>query len=281
VILKSFEIKYYYVKKLIGICAATVLLTFTGCFDTVQESTIKDDGSGVFVSSTDMGKLLGMLKMFMGEKEEMKELEKMVKDTTIYLKDIKDSVKNLTDPEKKLMDKGTLRILMNMPDEKFTLNFSFPFTQPSDLVTINGLLKKTKQDVMSDQLKKFKPGELGADPKDKDDENPLLGGLDTDGKSNEVDDYYTYKYEKGKISKKLNKEMHAKVEEDKSLTTMKEMSQMGMSSTMKTIINLPKPAKKAEGKRVKLSADRKKVTIEGTLDDFFEDASYFEYEIEY
>jgi hypothetical protein len=59
------------------------------------------------------------------------------------------------------------------------------------------------------------------------------------------------------------------------------MSQMGMSMNMKTVINLPKPAKKAEGKGVKLSNDRKKITIEGTLDDFFEDATYFEYEIEY
>jgi len=268
-------------KKLFGILAVAGLLIFTGCFDTVQESTIKDDGSGVFVSTTDMGKLLGMLKMFMGDKEEMKDLEKMVKDTTIYLKNLKDSLKNLTDAEKKLMDKGTLKILMNMPDEKFSLNFSFPFTQPADLNTINSILKKTRQDVMSDQLKKLKPGELGTDTKDKDDENPLLGGLDSEGKSNEVDDYYNYKYEKGKISKKLNKEMHAKIADDKSLTTMKEMSQMGVSSTMKTIINLPKPAKKAEGKGVKLSNDRKKITIEGTLDDFFEDASYFEYEIEY
>ena len=268
-------------KKFFGILALAALLMFTGCFDTVQESTIKDDGRGVFVSTTDMGKLLGMLKMFMGEKEEMKDLEKMVKDTTIYLKNLKDSLKNLTDAEKKLMDKGTLKILMNIPDEKFTLNFSFPFSQPADLATINNLLKKTKQDVMSDQLKKFKPGESGTDSRDKDDENPLLGGLDSEGKSNEVDDYYNYKYEKGKISKKLNKEMHAKIADDKSLTTMKEMSQMGMSSTMKTIINLPKPAKKAEGKGVKLSNDRKQITIEGTLDDFFEDASYFEYEIEY
>ena len=268
-------------KKNFGICALATLLIFTGCFDTVQESTINDNGSGVYVSTTDMGKLLGMLKAFMGEKQEMKDLEKMVKDTTINLKNIKDSLKNLTDAEKKLMDKGTLRILMNMPDEKFSLNFSFPFTQPADLATINSILKKTKQDVMADQLKKFKPGELDGDTKGKDEENPLLGGLDNEGKSNEVDDYYNYKYEKGKISKKLNKEMHAKVQDDKSLTTMKEMSQMGMSSTMKTIINLPKPAKKADGKGVKLSADRKKITIEGTLDDFFEDASYFEYEIEY
>ena len=267
-------------KKISGLLVIGLFI-LSGCFDTVQESTINDDGSGVFVSTTDMGKLLGMLKMFMGEKEEMKDLEKMVKDTTIHLKNIKDSLKNLTDSEKKLMDKGTLKILMNMPDEKFSLNFSFPFMQPADLVTINSILKKTRQDIMSDQLKKFKPGELGTDSKNKDEENPLLGGMDNDGKSTEVDDYYNYKYDKGKISKKLNKEMHAKVEDDKSLTTMKEMSQMGMSSTMKTIINLPKPAKKAQGKGVKISDDRKKITIEGTLDDFFEDASYFEYEIEY
>ena len=44
-----------------------------------------------------------------------------------------------------------------------------------------------------------------------------------------------------------------------------------MSANMKTIFNLPKPAKKAEGKGVKLSDDNKKITIEGTLDDFFED----------
>jgi len=268
-------------KKFIGICAMAALLIFTGCFDTVEESTINNDGSGVYVSTTDLGKILGMLKMFAGEKEEMKELEKMVKDTTIHLRKLKDSLKNLTDAEKKLMDKGTLRILMNMPDEKFSLNFSFPFTQPSDLIAINSILKKTRQDIMADQLKKFKPGESGTGAKDKDEENPLLGGMDNDGKSSEIDDYYIYKYEKGKISKKLNKEMHAKIADDKSLTTMKEMSQMGMSSTMKTIINLPKPAKKAEGKGVKLSADRKKITIDGTLDDFFEDATYFEYEIEY
>jgi hypothetical protein len=59
------------------------------------------------------------------------------------------------------------------------------------------------------------------------------------------------------------------------------MAQMGMSVNMKTVINLPKPVKKAEGKGVKLSGDKKKITIEGTLDDFFEDGSYFEYNIEY
>ena len=79
-------------KKLSGLFTIAALLVLSGCFDTVQESTINDDGSGLFVSTMDMGKLLGMVKMVAGEKEGMKEMDKMKKDTTIYLKDIRDSI---------------------------------------------------------------------------------------------------------------------------------------------------------------------------------------------
>jgi hypothetical protein len=269
-------------KKLPCLFTIAALFVLSGCFDTIQESTINDDGSGVFVSTMDMGKLLGMVKMVAGEKDEMKEMDKMKKDTTIYLKDIRDSVKNLSEAEKKLMDKGSLKVIMNMPDEIFSMSFSFPYSQPADLATINGLLKKTKQNVMADQMDKLMGGDTsGTDKKDAMEHNLLLGDMKPDSNISEVDDYYKYEYKKGKISKKLIKEKYAHVENDKTLASLKEMNQMGISSTMKTIFNLPKPAKKAEGKGVKLSSDRKKVTIEGSLDDFFEDASYFEYEIEY
>lgn len=269
-------------KKVSGLFTVVALLVLSGCFDTVQESTINDDGSGLFVSTMDMGKLLGMVKMVAGEKDGMKEMDKMKKDTTIYLKDIRDSIKNLSDAEKKLLDKGTLKVIMSMPDEIFSMAFSFPYSQPADVATINNLLKKTKQNVMADQMDKFMGGDTsGTDEKDPMNENSFLGDMTSDSNVSEVDDYYKYEYKKGKISKKLNKEKYANVENDKTLASLKQMNQMGISTTMKTIFNLPKPAKKAEGKGVKLSNDRKKVTIEGSLDDFFEDASYFEYEIEY
>jgi hypothetical protein len=113
----------------------------------------------------------------------------------------------------------------------------------------------------------------------------MLDLEDGDEKSEEmganIDAYYQSIYEKGKFSRKLNKEKYAQVADDKSLKSLQEMAQMGMSINMKTVINLPKPAKKTVGKGLKLSEDKKKITIEGTLDDFFEDAAYFEYEIEY
>lgn len=269
-------------KKLSGLFTIAALLILSGCFDTVQESTINDDGSGLYVSTMDMGKLLGMVKMVAGEKEGMKELDKMKKDTTIYLKDIRDSIKNLSDAEKKLLDKASLKVILNMTDEIFSMAFSFPYSRPADIATINSLLKKTKKDVLPDQMDKLMGGDTSrTDDKNANEHNLLLGDMKSDSSISEVDDYYKYEYKKGKISKKLNKEMYANVENDKTLASLKQMNQMGVSSTMKTIFNLPKPAKKAEGKGVKLSNDRKKITIEGSLDDFFEDASYFEYEIEY
>ena len=67
-------------------------------------------------------------------------MDKMKKDTTIYLKDIRDSIKNLSDAEKKLVDKGSLKVIMNMPDEIFSMAFSFPYSQPADLIRVGSVL---------------------------------------------------------------------------------------------------------------------------------------------
>jgi hypothetical protein len=265
-------------KKFSWLIGLSALLIFTGCFDTEEEVTIKDNGSGIYASSMDMGKIIGMLKAFGGEEKEMKEIAQLKTDTLIFFKDIKDSLKNLNTAEKKIIAPGTLRVKIDAEDEQCSFIFSIPFSKTEEIGNIRSVLDKAKQDILRNGMKnKF--------PK-KDGENKGLFGkeIDEDGDGEmgaEIDGYFTTVYGKDKLTRKVKKEKIANIEEDKSLTTLKEMSQMGMSMNMKTIINLPKPAKKAEGKGVKLSNDRKKVTIEGTLDDFFEDASYFEYEIEY
>ena len=56
---------------------------------------------------------------------------------------------------------------------------------------------------------------------------------------------------------------------------------MGLSMKATSVINLPRPAQKAEGKGIKLSEDKKKVTITADLDDFFADPAKLEYKIKY
>src|SRR5687768_5640222 len=259
--------------KISWLIGLVILFISSGCFDTVEETTINDNGGGVFVSTADMSNLISMVKSIAGDKLEGEDA-KMEKDTLVNLKDIRDSLDNLTAEEKKLLEKATLKLKLSLKQEKFALVFNFPYSQPGDLLTIGSILKKTKNQLITKQMDKMNP-EGGSNS------TRELTGLDQEGNSFEVSDYYNFSVKKGSLSKKLNKEKFANVDNDESLKGLKEMSQMGLNSSMKTIINLPKPAKKAEGKAVKLSDDKKTVTIEGTLDDFFEDASYFDYEIEY
>jgi len=270
--------KILFMKKFSWIAGLVVLIIFSGCFDTLEEVTINENGSGSFVNSLDMGKLLGLAKTMGSGKDEMKDFDKLKMDTVIYLKDVKDSLKNLNAAEKNIAATGALKILVDATDDKMNFTFTFPFSKTSEIAGIQNILKKAKQDIIDDIMQKIMGEEGGKN-------EALLGNEDGDeNKENmgaSIDEYYTSVYEKGKFTRKLNKEKYANVEDDKSLKSLQEMAQLGMAINMKTIINLPKPAKKAEGKGLKLSDDKKKITMEGTLDDFFEDASYFEYDIEF
>lgn len=266
-------------KKISWIAGLFMLVVFSGCFDTVDEFTIAENGSGTFVNSLDMGKILSLAKTMGGGNDEMKDFEKLKVDTVVYLKDIKDSLKNLNEAEKKIAATGTLKIQVDAKEDKLNFTFTFPFSNTSEIAPIQSILKKAKDDVIDNTMTKL----MGEGAKKND---GFPGGDDEDSGQKEgmganLEQYYTTIYEKGKFSRKLHKEKYANVSDDKTLKSMQEMAQMGLSVNMKTIINLPKPAKKAEGKGVKLSDDKKKITIEGTLDDFFEDGSYFEYNIEY
>ena len=270
-------------KKIKWVAGLLMLAVFSGCFDTVDEFTIAENGSGTFVNSFDMGKMLGLAKTMGGGNDDMKEFEKLKTDTVVNLKDIKDSLKNLTDAEKKIAATGKLRVQLDAKEDKLNFTFTFPFSNTSEIAPIQNVMKKAQADVIENVMATL-TGEEG----NKKDDNKNKGMFDMgedEMKPEEMgvnlDHYYTAVYEKGKFSRKLNKEKYAQVEGDKSLKAMQEMAQLGMSVNMKTVINLPKAAKKAEGKGVKLSEDKKKITIEGTLDDFFEDGSYFEYNIEY
>ena len=218
--------------------------------------------------------------MFAGESDKLQDINKMKMDSLVDLKNIKDSIKNLNDAEKKILETGTLRINIEPDKDLLSFKFSFPFSGPGDINGIKDLLTKARQGIMDNVMKKVSSLSNADKEKaglfDKDISEQDKGGL-----GGSISDYYITDYKKGKMTCKVDTEKLKLAENEKAFTSLKEMSQMGMGSTIKTIINLPRPAKKATGKSVPLSPDKKKVTIEGSLDDFFENASHFEYEIEY
>ncbi len=238
-------------------------LVLTGCLETIQEITLKADGSGTLSNTNDMSAMIGLVKQMGGGAELEKAGDKKI-DSTINLASQADSIPNLTAEEKAMASTGTLNINADIKEEKFLTNLVFPFSKPNDIPALNKLSGKIMAEVMKDKM-----DESGK------------GGTDQIPESSSIDDYYKIEYSEGELIRKVDKDKIAGVESDEYLKGIREASSMGLVMKANYVINLPRPAIKAEGKNVKLSEDKKRVTISATLDDFFEDPSVLEFKIKY
>jgi hypothetical protein len=250
-------------KKLIYFLLTGFMFFLAGCFETTQEITINKDGSGLFSNTTDLSNMVGLLKQMGGD--EVGKLKNT--DTTISLAGVADSIAGLSPQQKKIIDQGSMKLSLNMNDEKLIINLNLPFKKISDIP----MLKKAMPRVSEAIIKKL-PGT---------EQMPAgMSGGDS-SKIKTFDDYYDVTMTDKLISKTLNKEKYAAASDDESMKALKQMSGMGSPITSNYIINLPRPARKVEGKAIKLSGDKKKATLMVTSDDFFDDPSKFEYRIEY
>jgi hypothetical protein len=249
-------------KKILFSLFAGFAILFTSCLDTTQEITLNDDGSGTYVNTNDMGKILTIAKN-MGSASTDKMPQQAI-DTSFSFVSAADSIPGLSAEEKELLKKGSIHIKMSVEDEKFTTVMNFPFSTLGDISKFNRLSGK----MMMESLKGKMPTQM-----------PM--GSDAMPESSSFDDYYTLEFSNGELKKKLNKEKYADVEKDEFLNGMKQAGAMGIPVISTYIINLPRPAEKVEGKNVKLSEDKKKVTVSSTMDDFYDNPEALEFKIKY
>lgn len=247
-------------KKILFLFSLSMSLLLTGCLETTQEITINPDGSGTLSNTNDMSSLMGMIKQMAGKDAE--KIEDQSIDTTISLSSYADSIVDITPEEKLMIKKGTL--ILNMNESTFIIGTKFPFASPSEINAYTELTNKIMYETIKNQLG-----------------NSQMSGLEDMPPPTSIEDYFTTSFSKGSLVKTLNKEKYASVGDDEFLKGMKESAAMGLPMTTTYIINLPKPAKKAEGKNLKLSEDKKKVTIVADIDEFFDDPTKLEYKIEY
>lgn len=249
-------------QKLILSLLASVTFFLTGCLETTQEITLQEDGSGTYVNSNDLGKVLAVLKNIGGGTGDNIPSEPM--DTSFTFGDMAASMENLSEEEKEILKKGSMHLTMNYDEETFISTMTFPFSTLDEIQKINHLSGK----VMSESMKDKIPGEM-------------QGTDNTMPAPSSFDDYYILEFSKDKLTRKLNKEKFAVVESDEFLNGLKEAAAMGLPVQNTFIINLPRPAEKAEGKNVKLSADKMKVTILSTMGDFYDNPENMEFKIKY
>jgi hypothetical protein len=238
-------------------------LFLVGCLETTQEVTINEDGSGTVSYTNDMSAVIGLMKQ-MGNAEDMKGADQVI-DSTISLEKMADSVQDLSDEEKAMMKSGVMQVNMDLKNEKFLTKLNFPFKSTTSIPVCDQLSGKMIGEAMKGQamLGGTAEGEGGS---------PRISGFE---------DYFKTVYSNGKIEKTLIKEKYEKAGEDEMMSSMKEGAAMGLGMKANYIINLPRPATKAEGKGITLSEDKKKVTITVDMDDFFDEPAKFEFLIEY
>jgi len=247
-------------KKLLLFLSAAVTLGLTGCFETTEEITLNDDGSGTYININDMSKLIPILKN-MGAADQLG--GKSI-DTSFALGTSKESIEGLSEDDAGLLKKGTMNMKMNIEDEKMVATMNFPFASLNDIPKINKLTAKSMTQSLTSQMGGNMPP-----------------GMDQMPEPSSFSDYYTLEYESGEIKRKLNKEKHATLASDKYLTQLQEAAAMGIPITHSLVINLPRPAEKIEGKNAKLSEDKKKVTVSGSIDDLFDNPEKLEFKVKY
>lgn len=248
-------------KRLLASVFAICSLFLVSCLETTQEINLNEDGSGTIINTNDMSSLIGLAKQ-MGGAAEIEKSAMAVMDSSISMKE-----ENLTAEEREIAKTGTMRIKANMKEEKFLAYTTFPFKNTSQIAMVNKLATKVMGDVMKEQMMEG--------------QGAAAVPMDQMPEQSTFDDYYKLEFSNGELTRKVDKTKYAGVESDEYFKGLKQAASMGLEMKATYIINLPRPAQKAEGKKVKLSDDKKKVTITATLDEFFEDASVFEYKIKY
>ena len=250
-------------KKPASLFIITCCILLVGCFETTQDLTVNKDGSGIFTNTTDLSNMIAFIKQMGGD-----EADKMQDtDTTISLTGVADSIAGLTADQKRIVNKGTMKLTLNMQNEKLLVKLNFPFERLTDVELLKDVLPKLSVSA----LKKLPGG----------DQMPAgTGGADS-STIKTFDNFFDDTFSKKIISRTLNKAKYATAADNEFMKSIQQMSGMGSPVKVNYVINLPRQAKKVQGKLVKLSDDKKKVTVSVTSDDFFDDPSKFEYRIEY
>lgn len=245
-------------------------ILFTGCFETTEEITIADNGSGTYHVNMNMDALFSMLDAMKGM-DSTGQADSMFSkkmDTTVHFNTITDTAKALSASEKSLLKNATLHMLMSQADQKFQINMDFPFTRIDDVQKIMALGRsKAVARALGNAFKKEGNG-MG-------DEN--------NGQLPDLNSFYDVTIKKGLVQRTVNKKKLDSLLQDGQMKGLLESgnSEMMESIKLNTVIHLPKPVKKWTGDKVQLSDDKKTITIPATLPDLMQHPQALAYRIEY
>lgn len=263
------------IKKLVFPALFCCVLVLSSCLDMEEKIIIKNDNTGIYSLSIDMGKMIALAEQMGEGKDANKVPEK--KDSVIYFKNFVDTASALTQKEKDVLRDGSLNVHLDEAAHEMQIQFSLPFKNISQLPELrSSYLAALDKLNLSKKIK-------GTEDAEADAEDPTSDIGSSKGiLSPTSSDMYIFKAAPGKISNAVAADKKTQnILPDSTMQMMQQMSAFMGDAHYKTVFVLPKPAKKYNGAQPQLSADKKTVTFITTLTDLMSTPALAEFNVEY
>jgi hypothetical protein len=253
-------------KKLLSLLFVSSICLW-GCLNSEEDVTINADGSGVYQNTMDMSGMFDMMDMLAAmdtsQNSQLKKVSDKDIDSSFSFKSFIDTVTSLTADEKRLFEKATMRMNINQKQKKFKMTMSYPFAKLDDLQKIIELQQSNKAPNPFDRS-------MGGN-----DASPDNAGLPA------INKIMNITFKNGLIERKIDKEKIKDLESSEQLKDMEKAEQMLEAITFSSSFHLPRAAKNATGEKIKLSNDKKTITVNYSLMDVIKSPSSLEFKVEY
>jgi hypothetical protein len=248
---------------------AASMFFLAGCFEITEDIDVKADGKGVYSIHDDMSQLLQAMSSYLGKDEMDKQMPSRNVDTTVMMKSLLDTAKNISPENKALIKDGTVHLLLNIDKKEFKSDIVIPFKNLADLQKLINAMNN-----QSLGFSQFFKGMAGKPDSSAGNDN----GMPDMNQFNAIYDFVSHD---GLISRKLNTERWKALQQSPQFAQMKEAGNMGISIPYTLNISVPRPIKKVDNELAKFFPDRKKVVIQYNLVEVFDHPEKFEYTIVY
>lgn len=237
------------------------------CFEVNEDIVIEGNGSGVYECRMDLSKFIDLIQSFAGEEELTATGLDHTVDSIISMKSILDSADETTRKRNAWMGTGKLYMKLDIPKKVYNIRMSIPYQNLGQL-----------QSLMAEQGTLMKNSFTGL----------LQGNSKEDKKQDSADatfqdlvSIYKVTLTDGLFKKEVDtirfKQLMARPE----AKDIKQMAGEGMEMIYSANFKLPRPVKNSSNPLLKVSDDKRTVTLRYNLLDIVNDPAKYSFTIEY
>jgi len=243
-----------------------VLLCFSSCVDIEEHYDFKPDGSCNVVYDFDMSHAVSVLMNLMTDSVKETPQFGMVKDTTLnFYTALPDSTQQrMSLDEARMAQSSNLSIKMDLKKSIMKVSINHVAKNAADLEYYLKHLSKISMDSQLSAVTKSDKRARGFDAQQ------LVAG----------EDYYSYEITPHKFYRIIDKaKFNAFLKKTQSTLAMAKAMLIDMP--YKVVLNFATPVKKVNNPKAVLSANRKRVTLETTMDDVIKNPSLMNLKIDF